>query len=77
VVSWAVADASAETATERLRMAFELIDVAERMLRQRLRREQPDISEQALDEHINAWYARRPGAELGDGEGIPAVWPRR
>jgi hypothetical protein len=70
-----------ETPTEKLRIAFALIDVAERMLRQRLRqrlrRESPEISEQALEERVGAWYARRPGAEFGDGVGIPAAWPRR
>jgi len=58
-------------------MTFELIDVAERMLRQRLRRELPDISEQAMEARVSAWYERRPGAELGDGEGISVAWPRR
>lgn len=72
-----MSDATAETATERLRITFELIEVAERMLRQRLRREQPGISQQALDERVDAWYARRPGAEHGDAEGVPAAWPRR
>ncbi|HTA92251.1 MAG TPA: hypothetical protein VK745_21885 [Polyangiaceae bacterium] len=66
-----------ETPAEKLRIAFALIDVAERMLRQRLRRESPDISEAALDERVCAWYARRPGAEFGDGVGTPAAWPRR
>jgi len=28
-------------------------------------------------ERVGAWYARRPGAEFGDGVGIPAAWPRR
>ena len=66
-----------ETPTEKLRIAFALIDVAERMLRQRVRRESPGISDQVLEERVGAWYARRPGAELGDGVGIPATWPRR
>jgi Rv0078B-related antitoxin len=66
-----------ETPSEKLRITFALIDVAERMLRQRLRRESPDISEHALEERVGAWYARRPGAEFGDGVGIPAAWPRR
>jgi hypothetical protein len=74
---FAMAERSCETPAEKLRIAFALIDVAERMLRQRLRRESPDISEQALEERVAAWYARRPGAEFGDGEGIPAPWPRR
>jgi len=36
-----------ETLSEKLRIAFALIDVAERMLRQRLRRESPAISERS------------------------------
>jgi hypothetical protein len=72
-----MSDPGHETPTEKLRIAFALIDVAERMLRQRLRRESPEISEQALEERVGAWYARRSGAEFGDGAGIPAAWPRR
>jgi Rv0078B-related antitoxin len=72
-----MSELSRETPAEKLRITFALIDVAERMLRQRLRRESPEISEQALEERLGAWYARRPGAEFGDGEGIPATWPRR
>ena len=66
-----------ETPVEKLRITFALIDVAERMFRQRLRRESPDITEQALEERIGAWYAQRPGAEFGDAQGIPGKWPRR
>jgi hypothetical protein len=73
----AMCERHAETPAERLRTTFELIDVAERLLRQRVRREFPDISEQALEERVSAWYERRPGAEFGDGEGIPVAWPRR
>ena len=72
-----MSETGAETPTERLRMAFELIDVAERMLRQRLRRESPGISDDVLEARVSAWYERRPGAELGDGEGIAGAWPRR
>ena len=72
-----MSEAGRETPTEKLRITFALIEVAERMLRQRLRREAPGISEEALEERVAAWYARRPGAEVGDGVGIPATWPRR
>jgi hypothetical protein len=72
-----VSEPERETPTEKLRITFALIDIAERMLRQRLRRESPEISEQVLEERVGAWYARRPGAEFGDGVGIPAAWPRR
>ncbi|HYQ02789.1 MAG TPA: hypothetical protein VER96_29160 [Polyangiaceae bacterium] len=72
-----MSEPSRETPTEKMRIAFSLVEVAERMLRQRLRRESPDISDEALEERIGAWYARRTGAEFGDGVGIPATWPRR
>jgi hypothetical protein len=62
---------------ENLRLAFELIEFAEAMLRQRLRREHPDASEQDIDVMVGVWYAERPGAELGDAEGVPGTWPRR
>jgi hypothetical protein len=70
-------DSDAETPAERLRVAFELVDVAERMLRQRVRRESPSISEDDLEARVRAWYEQRPGAEFGDGEGTPVAWPRR
>jgi hypothetical protein len=64
-----MAEPDRETPTEKLRIAFALIEVAERMLRQRLRREAPELSEQALEDRVNAWYAKRPGAQFGDGVG--------
>jgi hypothetical protein len=72
-----MSEAGRETPTEKLRIAFALIDVAERMLRQRLRRESPNISDEVLEQRVGAWYAHRPGAEFGDGVGTPAAWPRR
>src|SRR5687768_7933934 len=73
----AMESAHPETPAERLRITFALIETAERMLRARLRRESPQMSEQAVEERVAAWYAKRPGAELGDAMGIPASWPRR
>lgn len=66
-----------ETPAERLRITFELIDTAERMLRSRLRRESPDISDEAVELAVAKWYTQRTGAEFGDADGIPAEWPRR
>lgn len=66
-----------ETARDKLRVAFELIDVADRMLRLRLRRECPRLSDEALEDGIAEWYGQRRGAELGDAEGVPGQWPRR
>ena len=72
-----MSETPAETPTDRLRTTFELIDLADRMLRQRLLRDSPGMSEQALEAALSTWYERRPGAELGDGEGISVAWPRR
>lgn len=72
-----MAEAQDETPAVKLRMALDLAEVAERMLRQRLRRESPGIPDGELEERVAAWYRRRPGAEFGDGHGRPGQWPRR
>jgi len=53
----------------RLRDALELHDLGERMLRQRLRRERPQITDAELDDAIRRWLRERPGAENGDAAG--------
>lgn len=58
-------------------LAFELLDFAEALLRQRLRRENPGIGDEEIEERVAEWYSERPGAELGDAPGVPGVWPRR
>ncbi|WP_044237485.1 hypothetical protein [Chondromyces apiculatus] len=67
----------AEQVSERFRTALSLYELGERMLRQKLRRQQPELSEEEIEERVVAWLHRRPGAELGDGEGRPVPWPRR
>jgi hypothetical protein len=62
---------------ERMRIALELVDLAEAMFRQRLRRERPARTEAEIDGLVQAWRERRPGAEHGDAEGTPVAWPRR
>jgi hypothetical protein len=57
---------------EHLEDALELADLAERMVRARLRREHPDWSDEELDEGVLLWLHERPGAEHGDAEGIAA-----
>jgi len=61
----------------RLEMGFELYQLGVDMLRTRLRREHPAMTEAEIDERVNAWLARRPGAESGDAEGRPVELPRR
>jgi len=57
----------------RLRVALELYEVGEKMLRQRLRRENPGASGEQIDAEIAAWLRRRPGAEHGDHPGPPSL----
>jgi hypothetical protein len=62
---------------ERMRLALELAELGEAMFRQRLRREQPGLTEEQIGALVDAWRQRRPGAENGDAEGKPVSWPRR
>jgi hypothetical protein len=69
-----VTDEANEVA-RRVRMALDLFDVGERMLRQRLRRERPDASDSEIEAAVSSWRLRRPGAELGDAPGRLRPWP--
>lgn len=51
---------------ERMRTTFELYDLAEQMMVQKLRRQNPAASEEEIEEGIREWLHRRPGAEHGD-----------
>ena len=62
---------------ERFRTTLALFELGEAMLRQKLRRKLPEASEAEIDNQVQAWLERRPGAEHGDGVGRPATWPRR
>ncbi len=68
---------SASTVADRIRVALDLYEVGENMLRQRLRqrlllRGRPEASAQDVDAAIAAWLQRRPGAEHGDYPGPPS-----
>jgi len=52
---------------------LELHDLGERMLRQRLRREHPQITDPDLDDAVRTWLRERPGAEYGDAAGPPST----
>ena len=58
-------------------VALELFQVAEEMLRQRLRRERPAATGDEIEERVGVWRTARPGAEDGDSPGRPVPWPRR
>jgi hypothetical protein len=64
-------------AAERFEMAMELCEVAEQMLREKLRRSHPGLPDAEVEALVDAWFMERPGAEHGDGEGRPVPWPRR
>lgn len=54
---------------ERVRVALELTQLAEQMLRQRCRRTRPELDDEAIEREVDAWYMKRPGAEYGDALG--------
>ncbi len=65
-----------ETPARRLRLALDLFEFGTDMMRQNLRRETPDATEDEIQARLIAWLQERPGAELGDGVGRPGRWPR-
>jgi hypothetical protein len=54
--------------SENLRIALDLLDDAEQLVRQRLRRTTP-MSEEEIEARVLAWLHERPGAEYGDAPG--------
>jgi hypothetical protein len=62
---------------ERLALALDLYETGEAMLLQRLRRENPSATDEELEQAIQNWLGRRPGAESGDADGRAGSWPRR
>jgi len=63
--------------SERLRLAFDLYEAGEAMMRQNLRREFPTASATEIESRLVTWLQHRPGAEHGDAVGRPGSWPRR
>jgi hypothetical protein len=61
---------------ERMRLTFDLYATGEALMRQRIRREHPDLSPAEVEAHLVAWLQTRPGAEHGDALGRPGTWPR-
>lgn len=57
-------------------MTLDLFDLAERVMRQNLRRKYPGASPAQIEDRLREWLRHRPGAEHGDGEGRPGTWPR-
>ncbi|MBL4684562.1 MAG: hypothetical protein JKY37_08240 [Nannocystaceae bacterium] len=64
------------TASQRLQIALELAEMAEQMMRQNLRRANPEASDGEIERLLVAWLHTRPGAEHGDACGRPSAWPK-
>jgi hypothetical protein len=54
-----------QAATARLQLAFELFDLAERMMRTKLRRRHPDESPEQIEGRLNAWLVEDSWAPPG------------
>jgi hypothetical protein len=61
----------------RLRLAFDLYEAGEDLMRQNLRRQDPQADAAEIERRLVAWLRLRPGAEQGDAIGIAGTWPRR
>ncbi|HEX7841932.1 MAG TPA: hypothetical protein VF469_30890 [Kofleriaceae bacterium] len=65
-----------ETLRDRLIATFELFELGVDMMVANLRRRHPDASPEEIERLIDAWLLERPGAEEGDGPGIPVPLER-
>jgi hypothetical protein len=65
-----------ESPAQRLRVALDLFEFGTDMMRQKLRRDAPEATEEEIQTRFIAWLQERPGAEHGDSVGRPAPWPR-
>jgi len=63
-------------AGQRLLLALDLFAVGEDLMRQRLRRQHPELSPDEIERRLVEWLRERPGAEFGDSPGRPVAWPR-
>jgi len=63
--------ADEETVSDRLALTLELFEFGVEMMAANLRRRYPGATPAEIDRHVEAWLAERPGAEQGDGPGVP------
>lgn len=59
----------------KMRLACELFEAGRDMMRQKLRREHPDLDDAAIERKLAEWVSTRPGAEHGDSVGRPRKLP--
>ena len=60
----------------KLQIVSQLLEIAERAFVYKLTKRNPKLTEPEVQAAIRNWYATRPGAEHGDGVGVPGD-PRR
>ena len=66
----------AETLRDRLLAAFEMFDFGVDMMTANLRRRHAHASPAEIERLLDDWLLERPGAEAGDGEGVPVPLER-
>jgi len=62
--------ADEETAADRLALALDLHDAGVMLMREKLRRDMPDASDESIEIAVGKWLGDRPGARHGDGVGV-------
>lgn len=60
----------------RLEAALDLSELAAEMYEMKVRRDHPELSDEAIARTVTEWRRSRPGAEWGDAEGRRVPWPR-
>jgi hypothetical protein len=68
---------TSDNVSRRAAETFELFEAGVLMMQQTLRRRHPSASDEEIEELLDVWLTTRPGAEHGDGVGVPAPWPPR
>ncbi len=69
-------DPGEETVGERLQLTLELFEFGVEMKAAKLRRDHPGADPAQIGQMIEDWLAERPGAEYGDGPGVPVALDR-
>jgi hypothetical protein len=64
-----------ETPGDRLMQAFDMFEFGIEVMAANLKRRHPTAAPEELERLLEAWLADRPGAELGDADGIPVQFP--
>ena len=63
-------------AIRRFRLALDLYEAGEAMMRRQLERRHPGAPPEEIERMLVEWLRERPGAPNGDSAGRPVPWPR-